>query len=270
MSILAEAIDLQDIELVREAIAAGEDVNECVDGLSCLRGAVSYRNLQIAEMLLAAGADPNRPAMGTTWGDMVDGTTPIYWAAHANDMPMVQLLRSYGAVTNLASAEGSTMLHNAADDGYSELLEWLLQTEAIENLETREYFECTPLCWAADKGHVECARLLIQAGADVNAADPDLCCRTPLTRAVDDGHMDVVALLLAHGADPTISGCRCHLSPLAEVRHWNRHPELLEMLEEAATRRASPAPSRPPTRRGRARRQQPVKRRAPSPPPRGS
>ena len=59
-----------------------------------------------------------------------------------------------------------------------------------------------PLHIAAQNGYLEIVELLLEHGANPNVQDNDG--RTPLHYAVENCHVDVARVLLDHGADPTI------------------------------------------------------------------
>jgi len=116
--------------------------------------------LDVAEMLLKAGANPNMQlklfppyrSLGQDRGGdsmLTVGTTPLIRAAKAGDVPAVQLLLAHGALPNLPNTLRITPVMAAAGMGST-------------TIDTRARFRNEAQC-------IEAARLLVKAGADVNA-----------------------------------------------------------------------------------------------------
>jgi ankyrin repeat protein len=85
--------------------------------------AVTDGSVDAAKMLLAHGADPNKPlkskVLKRTYqaGDarLGEGSTPLMRAAKAGDLVMMQLLVAAGADTDRTNAAGETAMHIAAN-----------------------------------------------------------------------------------------------------------------------------------------------------------
>lgn len=150
-------------------------------------------SLQLIEMLLAKGANPNArlklfppfralgPDRGADLMLTIDATA-LLRAAKAGDAPAVHLLLAHGANPHLPNVAGVTPLMAAAGVGSNEI-------------DTRGKFKTSAQA-------VECIELLVQAGADVNARDAKG--QTALFGAALWGWNDVVKALVAHDADLTI------------------------------------------------------------------
>jgi ankyrin repeat protein len=150
-------------------------------------------SLQLIEMLLAKGANPNArlklfppfralgPDRGADLMLTIDATA-LLRAAKAGDAPAVRLLLAHGANPHLPNVAGVTPLMAAAG-------------LASNEIDTRGKFK-TPA------QAVECIELLVKAGADVNARDAKG--QTALFGAALWGWNDVVKVLVAHNADPKI------------------------------------------------------------------
>lgn len=78
--------------------------------VSPLHSAVAGRNVEIAEMLLSAGAGPNARQQG--------GWTPLHAAAEGGDVAMATLLLSGGAEPDVENEQGKTPLEMAAGNGH--------------------------------------------------------------------------------------------------------------------------------------------------------
>jgi ankyrin repeat protein len=73
----------------------------------------------VVELLLKAGADPNRKSDA--------GRTPLAWAAQNGDEEMVKLLLRWGADPNVLSDTGRTPLSWAAQNGHEGVVRALLR-----------------------------------------------------------------------------------------------------------------------------------------------
>ena len=92
---------------------------------------------------------------------------PVYLAAEAGHLKVVQLLLEAGADKNAASADGTTALMLAALTGHFKMVRLLLEAGADKNVSTSA--GQTALMAAAASGHLEVVQLLLQVGADKNA-----------------------------------------------------------------------------------------------------
>jgi ankyrin repeat protein len=151
-------------------------------------------SLQIIDMLLAAGANPNpqlklAPPFRNIGNDrgldglLTIGTTPLLRAAKALDAPAIRLLLDKGANLSLTNTRGITPVMAAAGLGSTDA-----DTRGIYTTEDVQQRAIASLT------------LLIAAGADVNAKDGQRGL-TPLHEAARWGWNDVVRFLVAHGAD---------------------------------------------------------------------
>jgi len=150
--------------------------------------------LQVAEMLLAKGADPNiqlklrpqyRNGVFDRGGDQVlaTGATALLLAAKDGDVPAVQLLLKYHAMVDLPNAQGVTPLMAAAGMGHS--------------------FNPTRGRYKTDDQAAACVKLLYAAGGSITAKDA--AGMTALHAAAKLGWDDTVKLLIANGAQPQVA-----------------------------------------------------------------
>jgi ankyrin repeat protein len=194
-------------DLAAQLIAAGADVNKWdfygqtplytaidmhtlpVGGRPDLPSTDDSNGLQIAELLLKAGANPNaqlklrpryRNGVFDRGGDQVlsTGATPLLLAAKTGDAPVVTLLLQYHALVNLPTATGVTPLMAAAGMGHS--------------------FNPTRGRFKTDAQAVECLRLIKVAGGEINA--PGENGLTALHAAAARGWNETVKVLVADGA----------------------------------------------------------------------
>ena len=151
------------------------------------------RSLQVVEMLLAAGANPNAtlklaPPFRNIGNDrgldgmLTTGATPLLRAAKALDAPAIAVLLAHGASISLANARGVTPIMAAAGLG-------------SVDADTRGFY----LTEDVQQRSIESLTLLIKAGGDINSKDARGL--TPLHEAARWGWNDVVRFLVSHGAD---------------------------------------------------------------------
>jgi len=224
---VAEAAMRGDRAAVRAALARNADVNAPqVDGSTALHWAAEHEDVEMADILLEAGA---RVAVRTR-----EGVTPLQLAATNGSAPMLGRLLRAGADPNAAlTPAGDTALMLAARTGRADAIRALLESGASVNA-TETWGGTTPLMWAVSGGHTDAARLLIAAGADVNAQSYYVAAAngrgfegrtpvanrteskveefasgwlTPLMFAAREGHLGLARILVAAGADvDTVGG----------------------------------------------------------------
>jgi ankyrin repeat protein len=110
---------------------------------------------------------------------------------------IIGILARAGFDVNSGSWSNKTALHYAAEYGYKDIAQCLLDNGADVN--AAGYNHQTPLHYAARGGHKDVAQWLIENGADVNAVDRNH--QTPLQYAASGGHKEVVSLLVERGAN---------------------------------------------------------------------
>jgi ankyrin repeat protein len=152
--------------------------------------AVKDQDMSTARELIAAGADVNEQDRETM--------TALHWAAHWNDLDLVELLLSEGAEAEVSNRYGVTPLHEASLVGNTELIEVLLRAGAQPNtgFGTGE----TPVLTAARTGNVEAVRILLSNGGSVDISE-EWRGQTPLMWAASEGHAEMVEFLIAEGAN---------------------------------------------------------------------
>ena len=149
--------------------------------------------LQVVQMLLDAGANPNAqlklpPPFRNVGNDrgldgmLTTGTTPLLRAAKALDAPAVRLLLAKGADLSLANSRGMTPFMAAAGLG-------------SVDADTRGFY----LSEDTQQRAIESLGLLLKAGGDINAKDSRGL--SPLHEAARWGWNDVVRFLVENGAD---------------------------------------------------------------------
>jgi len=167
---------------VSGAQAAGDDDTRLLE-------AAKHRDAKaVAALLPAANVNATQP----------DGATALHWAAHWDDLGLVQLLIRAKANVNAANDLGVTPLLVACADASPAVVTALLDAGA--DAKTKMPSGETALMMASRTGRAETVRALLLHGADVNARDTARQ-QTALMWAVAERHADVVRLLIESGAD---------------------------------------------------------------------
>jgi ankyrin repeat protein len=128
----------------------------------------------------------------------IDGTTPLHWAAHFDNLAAADLLIKAGAKVQAANRYGATPLWLACINGSAAMVERLLAAGADPN--TRMPEGDTALMTAARTGNVAVVKALLLRGADVNVKE-EWKGQTALMWASASNNADVVEALIEGGAD---------------------------------------------------------------------
>jgi len=259
---LQAALEADDVDAVRDLIAAGHDVNGRTPGTEA-RPLFYARSVATTLLLLDAGADPNA-------GDKYGNTALIAQASRTTSSTLARIeeLLAAGADPAATSNHGQTPLHRAIEYGLPEVAERLIAAGCpVENTRkkvlqplhlaarydkldmltlllrhgarvnpwytTIHGSEETPLHEAARNNAVACARALLHQGADPGAHDKlkhnmDEGGYNAIHRAAEAGHYDVLLDLLRHdrrGARYARITRGATAEELAEA-----HPRCLELL----------------------------------------
>ena len=166
---------------------------------SLLGFAADQGHMSSAKLLLAIGSPADRIGYGVSRRS--DRTTPLYLAARAGHLPMVELLLAHGAdYSKRCRNAGFTALHVAGEYGHLHIVRRLLDGGADPNVLNN--WQQTPLSqvsWQNRPTDIDVARLLIEKGAIVDAADKDGW--TPLHTAVRSVNLPMIGYLVGAGAD---------------------------------------------------------------------
>jgi ankyrin repeat protein len=194
-SILGVAADNGMRELVAAILSCGVKPDLTDKPVTALVRASRRGDVEIMQLLLKAGADPNRISAYGNSSSLTD-------AASAGHLKAVHLLIEAGADVSQPAGNGQCALHHAANRSDLEMLHLLLGAGA--NVNAQDYWGWTPLHLAAEKGFPDVVRALIAAGAalDVQNKIGRPAGMTPLMDAV--AHPECLKLLLEAGADVSL------------------------------------------------------------------
>jgi len=219
---IADAAQRGDSDQIITLLATNVDVNEPqIDGTTALHWAVQRDELDLAQLLVDAGANP----------DVVNRTDakPLQLAALNGSAHMLRLLLEAGAEVNAPQTiSADTALMIAARTGKADAVNVLLEYGANINAQ-ESWGGTTALMWAVNENQLEVMQLLLANGADVNQVSlfvaPDtgrgfegstLRGRqpeetgpvqgatgefTPLIFAAREGLLDAAKILVSAGAD---------------------------------------------------------------------
>ncbi|EXJ75920.1 uncharacterized protein A1O5_00428 [Cladophialophora psammophila CBS 110553] len=202
------AVRINDIFGVRQALAAGDSVNErAEDGSTALHYAVERsKSLQITTLLLESGARPNICRDS-------DGYAPLHVLVSTSyrledaAYPILDKLLQFKADFRIRTNENGTVLGLAAQQNLARIVKRLL--EAGADVHSPHWQNRSALNVASWFAHIETMKVLIEAGANVNFNE--WTTQTPLLEIVCNNkgnplggparYVEGLKLLLDNGAD---------------------------------------------------------------------
>jgi uncharacterized protein len=189
---LLNAVRSRDKEAVRTLVKQRVDVNALQgDGTTALSWAAHWDDLDVADLLIGAGANAN---MANEYG-----VTPVWEACNNASAAMVEKVLKAGANPNAMLRAGETSLMRCARTGNPDAVKLLLVRGADINAKEPTRGQ-TALMWALEESHPAVAAILIEGGADVHAKSK--AGFTPLSFAARRGDLASARLMLEKGADP--------------------------------------------------------------------
>ncbi|MGE0486320.1 MAG: ankyrin repeat domain-containing protein [Gammaproteobacteria bacterium] len=207
-------------------------VNGAAGGMTPLMQASSQGDVEMVELLLAHGADPN--ARGSS------RRTALQYAAERNHAEVARRLLDAGADIDGYDDTRLTPLVMAADRNYTELaLLFLERGAAVDIVHVQGW---TALIDAARHGNDELVRALLAAGADADIRLPGGQSARDL--AEGNGHRGVVRLLDAH-ARRAVTGPAAAITPSAATTGRSTAATVTSALPAAADAPPEPRPATP-------------------------
>ena len=159
VSPVLEAARRGDVAALRTELRSGGDVNAAGgDGFTALHWAAKTGNREVAEVLLAAGADMR----ATT---RLGSHMPLHVASAAGQAGVAEALLNAGAPVDAHTGTGAQPIHLAAASGDAGMVASLLAHGAL--VDARETaWGLTPLMFAVVRDRADAVRVLMEAGAD--------------------------------------------------------------------------------------------------------
>jgi ankyrin repeat protein len=153
---LFEAAAVGDLPTVQRAIQQDpQSANAFApDGFQPLGLAAFFGNIEVAEFLLAHGADPNTASQNGLH------VQPLNSAAAGMHLEIARALLAHGADPNARQEGNFTPLHSAAQNGQIEMLQLLLDAGA-DPMAANDKGD-TPLSLAQEQGHSAVVKMLKQ------------------------------------------------------------------------------------------------------------
>jgi ankyrin repeat protein len=162
-SLVADAAMVEDIERITQLLQQGEDANTAQgDGMTAIHWAAENGNGAIADLLIAAGANPHAiTRMG--------GYSALHLASRNGAAEVVSALLAAGSDVMAESTTGAiTPLHFAAASGNVDVINRLVEAGAEVNAEESVWNQ-TPLMFAAASNRLNAVNTLIDLGAELEA-----------------------------------------------------------------------------------------------------
>jgi ankyrin repeat protein len=160
---VADAARDGDRDAVRALLREGGDVNAAQgDGMTALHWAALRNDVELAEILLYAGAN----VKATT---RLGAYTPLVLASRNGNAPMVETLLKAGADAGVSTSTGTTALMLAAASGSAESVELLLDHGAAVDAREPSAGQ-TALMFASVSNRTAVIDLLLERGADPTLA----------------------------------------------------------------------------------------------------
>ena len=177
------------------AKGANLNVEDYYTRKSALNLAIENGFYQITEVLIENGADVNYR----------DSTlsVPLITAIEMENLLIVELLTSYGAILFIANHTRRHALTLAVEKGNVEIIKSLIEYNKSFNdfdiINAQDNYGELSMNLAVRQGNIEIVKILISNGANVNAKD--MYGKFPLGTAIQEGNVEIAKLLIQNEAD---------------------------------------------------------------------
>ncbi len=162
-SLLHEAVRFGSLNIIEELLKQKDiDVNvKDKSGITPLFWAVTSGRKDIANLLLQQTGIDKSAAI------ILDRKDPLYNAVFSGNLEVVQnLIKQSSEKINARDTNTRTLLHIAAEKGYTEIVQELLNQDCIDIYAKTYSYGYTPLDLAIKKEHTEIAKLLFKKELD--------------------------------------------------------------------------------------------------------
>ncbi|MEZ4825295.1 MAG: ankyrin repeat domain-containing protein [Bacteroidia bacterium] len=136
---------------------------------------------------------------------------PVFEAVINHDARFLKCYLEQGGNPNLKNETGSTLLHEAVQEGEVEMVRSLLAFGA--SVDILDSYGNTPMHVACIFGHKRVAETLIQFGAEIDSTS-EMRTWTPLMLAINESYTDMAEWLIRQGANLNYVECSNGWTPL--------------------------------------------------------
>lgn len=231
LTALGLAILHNNMEVVKQLLALGADPNQPSDKSLCLVRAIRRGDMELATLLLDAGADVN--------GSLPRRRSALMAACGSDNETLVEFLLNHGADVNLWVAEEGDALQAAAREGHEGIVRLLLDRGANPRAREGRYGSCLECAIAAKS--MTLVNLLLGVGAAVNYSGTLADLRdfrggfgSPLSASLWNRQDGLTRLLLESGADPNWPGTEYCGTALEEAIENDDEEAVRLLLEHGA------------------------------------
>ncbi|XP_067431652.1 ankyrin repeat and death domain-containing protein 1B [Thunnus thynnus] len=183
-----EAAKNNDVETMK-TLGKGLNANaRNVDNRTALHYAVAGKNTEAVQLLLQRRVKVDQKDKY--------GVAPIHLAAWFGSLEILKLLVRSGAEQKIDNEEGQNIMHCAAINNHTEILEYIVDDLQMKELDKDDESGQRAFALAAEHGCVEMLELLMEPHYNMATMKPNKRGDTPLHLAARKGHLDAVQLLL--------------------------------------------------------------------------